>query len=75
MRGSAAYDQPLPHVRIDPRRYVGLMVGAREPTLRLGVRIDALRMHRRDIESDNGRTAADKINAARRVFIRQFGRS
>ena len=54
---------------------VGLMEGVRAPTLRLGVRMMLCASAGEVAKAINGRNAADKINAARRVFISQFGPS
>jgi hypothetical protein len=53
----------------------GLMVGTREPTLRLGVRMMLCARDSETAKAINGRNAADKINAVRRVLISQFGPS
>jgi hypothetical protein len=54
---------------------VGLMEGVRAPTLRLGVRMMLCAPAGEAAKAINGRSAADRINAARRVFISQFGPS
>ncbi len=53
----------------------GVMVGTREPTLRLGVRMTLCARPSDATKAINGKSAADKINAVRRVFISQFGPS
>src|SRR6185312_1518268 len=51
---------------------VGLMVGTREPTLRLGVRMMLCAWTAEAANASNGNSAADRIKARRRFFIRQF---
>jgi hypothetical protein len=52
-----------------------LMAGTREPTLRLGVRITLCARLSEAAKAINGKSAADKINTLRRVFISQLGPS
>src|SRR5262249_5109322 len=51
---------------------VGLMVGTREPTLRLGVRMMLCACTTAAPEAISGSSAADRIDATRRAVVRQF---
>jgi hypothetical protein len=54
---------------------VGLMVGTREPMLRLGVRMMLCAYARETSRPANSDAAVVNSNASRRVFIRQLARS